>query len=154
MKIKYTLPMFLIDAFTFGLLIASFAIAIYGAITIKEPIPTQYNFQGEISGYGSSMTLFIMPAIMTVSILIVEVLRFILPAEAWNMPFRVVNAKVYVDMAYMLHLMNLCIAAFTFYMTLCIFLQRSMGLFGAMFLVGSLVIISIIWIVKAKRDNI
>ena len=146
--------MFVIDIITFALIIASLAIGIYGTLTIKELIPTRYNFSGEIIGYGSPGTLLLMPIIMGFAILVVEVLRFILPADAWNMPFKVINEQVYVDMAYMLHLMNLCIAAFTFYMTLCIFLQRSMGLFGAMFLVGSLVIISIVWIIKAKRDNV
>lgn len=130
--------------------------AIVMANTIEGEIPTHYNIEGEIDGYGSASSLIILPAIMLGTMLLMSACLHLLSANAWNTGFKLNPEKqniVLADLGYMIASMVLEIGLFTAVAT---FLFTSKG--GIILLASGVLIVAtslscIVFFIKAYRDN-
>lgn len=83
-----TKKLFIGELLSYIPLVIAFIYAIVQMATIEGEIPTHYNFQGEIDGYGSPAVLLMIPAIILFTNLIITVVNHFLPDKSFNMPFK------------------------------------------------------------------
>jgi uncharacterized membrane protein len=74
LKLPYTATEIAVQLATAALLICAWGMAWHFQRTLPETIPTHYNFSGQVDGYGSSKTLFVMPGIATVVAILLALL--------------------------------------------------------------------------------
>lgn len=105
MKRPYiTIPHIVAEILSYVLLFASFIIIIRMAQILPDKIPTHYDLRGNVDGYGSPMSLIILPLIMLFSNAAFSLVLHLVDASCWNMPFKVKPAnslQVYKDVSWM-----------------------------------------------------
>lgn len=125
-------------------------------LTTEGQIPTHYNIQGEVDGYGSPTALLILPISMLVVDLIITLSLHLIPASNWNTGFKINPGKeiiVLTDYSYMMSAMITEIGAFTLVGTY-LFDKGSNGIMLASIALTVISFITVvIFIVKAYRDN-
>lgn len=131
---------------------------IYAFIKMKSvdgPIPTHYNFQGEIDGYGPATTMLILPGAMLAVCVMVTLALHLLPSSAWSTGFKINPGKeiiVFSDYSYMMAVINLLLGIFAFAGT-AFFNKPKLLTISSGVLIALTMLIIIGYIVKAYRDN-
>ncbi len=137
-------------------LLASIIFALIKAASIEGEIPTHYNLQGEIDGYGSPYTLLVLPLIMLPTFILLSLVVHLVSVRHWNMPFTVKpeNAiTVYSDMAMMIPIMQLLSGIYTLFETI-LFADPNHGSLSITIVYVALLFIAIIvQLVLATRHN-
>ncbi len=129
-KIYLTRRHKMIEIISYVLFAISFIIVIFAQKTLPDRIPTHYDLAGNVDGYGSPVSLFLLPGTMILANLIISfVVHFVNP-DFWNMPFKVKKEKkniVYRDMISMMLWMELEMAGFTLGSTIMAYVQNGAG---------------------------
>ncbi|MGN0438498.1 MAG: DUF1648 domain-containing protein [Lachnospiraceae bacterium] len=102
-------------------LLAAIVFAIVKICTTDGQIPTHWDLNGEIDGYGSPVSLLIMPLIMFFANLTVSICIHLVSAESWNLPCKPKPGReliIYSDMVWMMVWMQIVLALFTMIMTM------------------------------------
>lgn len=101
--------------------LASLVAAIVMMCTIKEAVPTNIDFHGNVTHYGSIGFIIIMPVMMLPTVLILLAATHIFPLSMWNLPVKPKpgrEVKLYQTSAYMVTLMNMETGIFSLVFTL------------------------------------
>ena len=101
----YTKVQLVFEIISYVIVIISLIVAIIGVCTLPKEIAVNFEANGEVSGYGSSTGLLLMPIIMLFTNGLISVMMHFLPISMWNMPFKVNPQKavlVYRSMVSML----------------------------------------------------
>ncbi len=144
-----------IAALVFAL--ASVAVAVVYALTSDGPVPMNYDFKGNVTGYGSAWTALIMPVVALAMVITDGVILHMVPPTSWNTGFRVKAAKanaVYTEIGLMLALLSLEFALFALSFTIFLTLSKA-DLFGSAAIVLAVVmtVTIIITLIRASRKN-
>ena len=136
---------------------ASMILAVFYALKAGGPVPTHYDFSGNVTGYGSPWTALIMPVVALAMTITDAVVLHIVPASSWNTGFKVRAARanaVYKETGLMLALLSLEFALFALAFTLIQYFSK-MDLTGTLsiILVGVMTATIIITLVRASRKN-
>lgn len=110
-----------VEIVSFVFLLASVIFAVIKAASIEGEIPTHYNLQGEIDGYGSPYTMLVLPIIMLLTFILISLVVHLVPMRYWNMPVKVKPERalvVYGDMVMMLLIMELLSGIYTLFETI------------------------------------
>lgn len=157
-KVYITRLYIVIEIVSYVLLAVSFIIAVVGMITLEGEFPAHYDWAGNVDRYGSPAVLFVMPGIMLFANLVISLLAHFLPAECWNMPFRVKESRkpvVYRDMTFMLMLMELETAVFALVFTAMNYMRWTGGILALTILLVAAFTVTIAGsiIVAAKHNK-
>lgn len=95
-----TKKLFIGEVLSYIPLVITFIYAIVQMATIDGEIPTHFNFQGEIDGYGSPAALLILPAIMLITNLIISITNHFCSEESYNLPFKPKPGREYLMLGY------------------------------------------------------
>ncbi|MEE3378624.1 MAG: DUF1648 domain-containing protein, partial [Lachnospiraceae bacterium] len=83
-----TIPHLVMEIISYVLLVVTVAgVFIFIWKNGGEPVPTHYNFAGEVDGYGSAWTLLLMPGIMLFVNSTISFSIHVMSPAGWNMPF-------------------------------------------------------------------
>lgn len=156
MKI-YTKTHKIIEMAAWLMIVASYAVAIYGIHTLPSKIAIHFNAAGEADGYGTPTTLLLMPVIMTFCLGIISLVAHRCPEESFNVPFKVNEKnsdKVYTTIFTMIYLVELEIALFALYIAITSYFQTVKGIWIALVIFIAALTATIIWsTVKASKQN-
>lgn len=87
--------------------IAALVITIIKAATTSGKIPTNYNFAGEVTNYGSAWTMLMIPCTMIFVAVVCSVMLHVTPASSWNLSVKVTPENedvVHTDFAFLVTL--------------------------------------------------
>lgn len=85
-----TIPHLVMEIISYVLLVVTVAgVFIFIWKNGGEPVPTHYNFAGEVDGYGSAWTLLLMPGIMLFVNITISFSIHVMSPAGWNMPFKI-----------------------------------------------------------------
>lgn len=158
-KLFYTKFHIIIEVISFVLVFAALGVAIYATATIDGEVPTNYDFDGNVTGYGSPGVFLILPIMMFICNGIISLCGHLLPTTSWNMPFKINPERLVIvgrDMAWMLVLLELEIALFTLIFTVdCIYTKiKYLSLIVSVVLCVIFPMITVIIVyIKAKKHN-
>lgn len=138
------------------MLVASYAVAIYGIITLPAKIAIHFNAAGEADRYGAPTTLLILPVIMTFCLGIISLVAHRCPEELFHVPFKVneKNSDSITTILTMIYLVELEIALLSIYSTITSYMQTGKGIWIALVIFVVTLSVTIIWFsVKASKQN-
>ncbi len=120
-------------------------------------MPSNYDFSGNVTGWGSAWTALIMPLIAFAMVITDAVILHLVPAASWNTGFRVRAGKanaVYREIGLMVCLLSLEFALFALFFTI-IEITARMDLVGTltMLLIVVMTASIILCLVRASRKN-
>ncbi len=145
----------ILEIISYVILFAAFILAVIGIFVLPEEIATHYDAVGNVDGYGSPVTLLIMPAILLISNLTCSLCIHLLPASCWSTSVKVKPGNeifVFRDTVSMIVLMELEISVFGLFFTIACFLEK-----GKIMLPGCIVFLAVLFAtiiivcVKMKR---
>lgn len=113
----------IIEIISYVVLIIAIIFATIFVINTDGQIPTHYDFNGEITGYGSPAVLLFLPLSMLATNIILSLVMHFLPSSMMNIPVKIKpgnEIKVYSDCILMVALIELILAAFTLIETIAI----------------------------------
>lgn len=153
-----TIAHVIIEIVSLVIIILTLLFSIYSIKNISGPIPTHYDFSGNVTGYGSPKTLIVMPLIMLGCNLLVAAAVHLFPKKYWNMPVKVkphTSNRVYKDTVWMMVLIELEISIYTAIFTAITCRGSAHGIFAAsMVWVAVLFItIGVIWAMMVKHNR-
>ncbi len=155
-KLFFTKIHIVLEILSYVLILASFAIAAAAAASGEE-FPVHYDFSGNAAGNGSAATLFLMPAIMLVTNLIMLASIHVCKPGGWNLPFDIRQGReipVFRTMTLMIAIMELLFGIFTFAFTLALYQKSGKVLLPLTFLImAALFADIIIMFILAYRRN-
>ena len=105
-----------LEILSYVFIVASFALAIYGINTLPDEIPTHFDFQGNIDGYGSPGSLLLLPIIMLITLGTVSLITHFVSPQFYNMPFKIKPGReliIYKDVVWMMVGIEFMISLFT-----------------------------------------
>ncbi len=139
------------------LILGSYGIAFYGVQTLPNRIATHFSLNGTPNGYGTPVTLFFLPIIMTICLGIMSMIVYAVKPEYWNMPFKVKALKkdaVYRDMRTMIFALELEIAILTFYLTIKSYYQSGSGIIPVIVIFLTVITATLVYICqRAYKHN-
>lgn len=109
-----------VEIISYVVMLASFVLCIYAMKTLPDEIPTHYDLQGNVDGYGSPGSIIILPVIMLISNMTISLLMHFLSPSFYSMPFKIKpgrELRQYKDVIWMLVIMELMFSLFTFVCT-------------------------------------
>lgn len=115
-KLYITKAHIVVEIISYVVMLASFIFAIYAINTLPDEIPTHYDFQGNVDGYGSPGSIIILPIIMLITNLFISLLTHFVSPQFYNMPFKIKPGRelqAYKDVVWMLIGMELMFSLFT-----------------------------------------
>ena len=87
---EYITPFHIVlECISFACLIACFVLAVIAMRTFPDTIPTHFTIDGTPDGYGSPSSMLALPLIITPVMVLLSLIAHFVPAQYWNMPFRV-----------------------------------------------------------------
>jgi uncharacterized membrane protein len=129
------------------LILGSYGIAFYGVRVLPDRIATHFTLYGTPNGYGTPVTLFFLPIIMTICLGMMSLIMYAVKPESWNMPFQVNELKkeaVYRDMCTMIFALELEIAALTLYLTVKSYYQSGSGILPVIVIFFTIITVTIV----------
>ncbi len=114
-KLIFTRIHMVLEILGYVFLLAAFIVAIVACATGKE-LPWKFDAAGNITGYDSPGVLFMMPAALLFTNIILSLVMHFLPVNAWNVPFTIRPGReiaVYRDMTMMIVIMVLLFGIFS-----------------------------------------
>ncbi len=132
-KLIFTRIHMVLEILGYVFLLAAFIVAIVACATGKE-IPWKFDAAGNITGYDSPGVLFMMPAALLFTNIILSLVMHFLPVNAWNVPFTIRPGReiaVYRDMTMMIVIMVLLFGIFSAASTFLLFKNLGAVLFPA-----------------------
>lgn len=155
-KLIFTKVHIVLEILSCVLILAGFIVAVI-AMASGEEFPVHYDLSDNATGNGSAATLFIMPAIMFFTNLIMSASIHIIKPGAWNLPFDIRPGReipVLRAMTMMIAVMELLFGIFTFVFTIAIYQKNGKVLMPLTFLfLAALFADIIIMYVFAYRCN-
>lgn len=106
---------YLLEVFSYVILIAGFAVAI-AALASGKTMPQHIDFEGNAEGTSDAGVLLMISIVMLIVNAAISVLLHFFPFKSWNMPFKVKPEKeraVYGLIAYMVTIMEVLFAVFS-----------------------------------------
>ena len=79
---KKPLYNWIFDAICFAMIVATFVIVIVRWQVLPEEIPTHFDFNGNVNGYGGKGTLLVMPIVALVMFAVMSIVEFF--PQSWN----------------------------------------------------------------------
>ena len=156
-KLIFTKIHIVLEILGYVLILAGFIVAVVGMAS-GEKFPMHYDFSGNATGSGSAATLFIMPALMLFTNLIMSASCHICKPGVWNLPFDIRPGReipVLRAMTMMMAVLELLFGIFTFAFTMILY-QRSgrliMPLTG-LFLAAMFADIIVMYITAYRRNK-
>ena len=139
------------------LCIASLVLAVLYALNSDGPVPTNYDFKGNVTGWGSPWTALVMPIVALAMVIADALVLHLVPASSWNTGFKVRPAKanaVYREIGLMVVLLSVEFAMFALAFTVFLTLSKA-DLFGsaAILLAVVMTVTIILTLVRAGRKN-
>lgn len=137
------------------LIVIAFIYAFIKIATIDGQIPTHFNMQGEVDGYGSPLTMLLLPAIMLGTNLLIAGCAHFLPVQMFNLPFKPKQGReltIYKDCILMVALLELEDGIFTLGITLS-FLNGKAGFVMTMVYLALIFATIFLVIIKMYKDN-
>jgi len=133
----------ILEMISYVILFAAFVLAVVGIFVLPEEIATNYDAAGNVSGYGSSVTLLIVPAILLISNLTCSLWIHLLPASCWSTSVKVKPGNeilMFRDTVSMVVLMEVEISVFGLFFTVAAFLEN-----GKVILPGCMVFLAVLF---------
>ena len=123
-----TIPHLVMEIISYVLLVVTVAgVFIFIWKNGGKPVPTHYNFAGEVDGYGSAWTLLLMPGIMLFVNITISFSIHVMSPAGWNMPFKIKPGReiaVWRCIVLMNVVLMLLISAFAMVSTVVLMLER------------------------------
>ena len=137
--------------------VASIILAVFYALRAGGQVPTNYDFQGNVTGYGSPWTALIMPLVALTMVITDAVVLHLVPASSWNTGVRIRAGRanaVYKEIGLMVALLSLEFAMFALAFTVLQYFSK-MGLTASLsfILIGVMTATIVLAIVRASRKN-
>lgn len=114
-KLIFTKVHIALEILGYVFFLGAFIVAVVACATVEE-IPWKFDAAGNITRYGSPGALFILPAALLFTNVIMSLGMHFLPANVWNVPFTIRPGReiaVYRDMAMMIVIMVLLFGLFS-----------------------------------------
>lgn len=153
----YTKKHMVLEILAYVFMAASFVVALIGVLVLPEKIPTHFDFAGNIDGYGSKATLFLLPGSCLFTQVIMSFSIHLIRPEKWNMPFDVKLSRrhlVYGDVNMMTVLLCLLMGIYSLAGEWTWYFRSGVGLLGmtALLVVGIFAVI-IVMMIQMFRHN-
>lgn len=106
----------IMEILSYVILLICFAVTIYSISISPAKVPTHYDFEGNVDGYGSPYSYLFLPTIMLFANITVSLIMHFVDAKNWNMPFTINAGRelvVYRDISYMFVAMEVLFSCFT-----------------------------------------
>ena len=137
--------------------IASLIVAIVMMGVIKHPIPVHYDWNGNVTKYGSVGIVILMPVILLPTILILLAATHLFPLTMWSLPVKPKPGReviIYRLSAYLVTLYTMITGIYSLVSVLCMGLGWT-WLFGkaSIALCVSMLVIAVVVIVLSIRAN-
>ena len=79
----------ILEVLSLILSVASVAYGVAFALKATDPMPTNFNMAGEVTGYGSPWVVLLTPGIIFVTNIILSLVLHFLPTSKWNVSFKI-----------------------------------------------------------------
>ncbi len=106
----------IMEILSYVILLICYAVTIYSISISPVRVPTHYDFEGNIDGYGSPYSYLFLPTIMLITNITISLIMHFVDAKNWNMPFKINAGRelvVYRDISYMFVAMEVLFSCFT-----------------------------------------
>ncbi len=142
---------------SFVLCIVSIIYTAVFAIRTGGVIPTNFNFAGEATGYGSPWVLLLTPGIIFGTNIVMSVVLHFVPTSKWNISFKIRPEReliVFRDISLMIAVMELTMSVWALALTICWSKNAGNALMPlSIILTVALVAEAAIFYIRAYRHN-